>query len=237
MNAHTHAHTESIDGLASPAATCSYLYALLGECFAYPDADLVENLRSGALLAQIQKLCDALDPALLQGLDAAVFNDPAASLDALKVEYTRLFDAGAQGTGCSLNGGLQRGPQMKVMEEAVRFYAHFGLTLTEEQKELPDHLTTQLNFLHFLAYGEHLLQTQGESTDAYRLARRDFIARHPGRWLPIMEDKLRTMEPMPLFLSLTELLRRLLALDLAQLQAQHGEASLKPSGDMPFGGL
>ena len=52
-----------------------------------------------------------------------------------------------------------------------------------------------------------------------------------------MEDKLRTMEPMPLFLSLTELLRRLLSLDLAQLQAQHGEASLKPSGDMPFGGL
>jgi DMSO reductase family type II enzyme chaperone len=153
------------------------------------------------------------------------------------VEYTRLFDAGAQGTGCSLNGGLQHGPQMKVMEEAVRFYAHFGLTLTEEQKELPDHLTTQLNFLHFLAYGEHLLESRGESAIAYRLARRDFIARHPGRWLPIMEDKLRTMEPLPLFLALTELLQRLLTRDLAQLEARHGKASTKPSGDLPFGGI
>ena len=233
----TMTNTETIDGLASPAATSSYLYGLLGECIAYPDAELVENLQSGALLAQIQSLCDALDPTLLDGLNAAVFHDPDLCLDTLEVEYTRLFDAGARGTGCSLNGGLQRGPQMKVMEEAVRFYAHFGLTLTEEQKELPDHLTTQLNFLHFLAYGEHLLQVQGESTDAYRLARRDFIARHPGRWLPIMEDKLRTMEPMPLFLSLTELLQRLLSQDLAQLEAQHGTASLKPSGDLPFGGL
>lgn len=231
------AETEFIDGLASPAAACSYLYGLLGECFAYPDAELVASLESGALLAQLQSLCAALDPALSTGLDSAAFSDPAASLDTLAVEYTRLFDAGAQGTGCSLNGGLQYGPQMKVMEEAVRFYAHFGLTLTEAQKELPDHLTTELNFLHFLAYGEHLLEARGESAIAYRLARRDFIARHPGRWLPIMEDKLRTMEPMPLFLALTELLQRLLAWDLAQLEARHGAASLKPSGDLPFGGI
>ena len=81
--------------------------------------------------------------------------DEAATSDALTVEFTRLFDAGARGTACPLNGGLQVGPQMKVMEEAVRFYAHFGLTLTEEQKELPDHLTTELNFLHFLSCGEH----------------------------------------------------------------------------------
>lgn len=231
------ADTETIDGLASPAATCSYLYGLLGECFAYPDAELVDSLRGGTLLAQVRRLCDALAPSLLEGLNIGALGDPAASLDDLAIEYTRLFDAGAQGTGCSLNGGLQYGPQMKVMEEAVRFYTHFGLTLTEEQKELPDHLTTELNFLHFLAYGEHLLEARGESATSYRLARRDFIARHPGRWLPVMEDKLRTMEPMPLFLALTGLLQRLLAWDLARLEASHGAASLKPSGDLPFGGI
>lgn len=231
------ADTEIIDGLASPAAACSYLYGLLGECIAYPDAELVASLRSGALRDQVQRLCDALAPTLRHGLDIDALADPAALLDELSVEYTRLFDAGAQGTGCSLNGGLQYGPQMKVMEEAVRFYSHFGLTLTEEQKELPDHLTTELNFLHFLAYGEHLLESRGESAGAYRLARRDFIARHPGRWLPLMADKLRVMEPMPLFRILTELLQRLLAWDLAQLEAHHGSASTKPSGELPFGGI
>lgn len=231
------ADPEIIDGLASPAAACSYLYGLLGECFAYPDAELVDSIRSCALLTQVERLCDVVSPALLQGLNVDALADPTAALDDLAIEYTRLFDAGTHGTGCSLNGGLQYGPQMKVMEEAVRFYAHFGLTLTEEQKELPDHLTTELNFLHFLAYGEHLLEARGESAAAYRLARRDFIARHPGRWLPIMEDKLRTMQPMPLFLALTELLQRLLAWDLAQLEARHGTASLKPSGDLPFDGL
>ena len=148
-------------GATSSAATYSQLYGLLGECFCYPDADLAESVRSGALAQQARALCGELDAGLLESLDLSALEDEAATSGVLSREFTRLFDAGARGTACSLNGGLQVGPQMKVMEEAVRFYGHFGLTLSEEQKELPDHLTTELNFLHFLALGEHELQAQG----------------------------------------------------------------------------
>ncbi|CAB1370474.1 conserved protein of unknown function [Denitratisoma oestradiolicum] len=231
------AEMEFVDRASSPAALVSYLYGLLGECFGYPDADLVESIRSGALRQQLQNLCFALDKGLCLGLDLSPLHDAEATEDALAVEYTRLFDAGAHGTGCSLNGGLQQGPQMKVMEEAVRFYNHFGLTLTEDNKELPDHITTELNFLHFLAYGEHQLTARGESAAACQLAQRDFIARHPGRWIPLMAAKLEPMQPDPLFMVLTQLLERLLNRELARLEALHGAASLKPSGDLPFGGI
>ena len=229
--------TDSGAGATSSAATYSQLYGLLGECFCYPDADLAESVRSGALARQASTLCGELDAGLLESLDLSALEDEAATSGVLSREFTRLFDAGARGTACSLNGGLQVGPQMKVMEEAVRFYGHFGLTLSEEQKELPDHLTTELNFLHFLALGEHELQAQGAPTTAYRLARRDFIARHPGRWVPIMKQKLQTMKPLPLFLALIELLEHLLSRDLAELEAAHGTAPLQPSGELPFGGL
>ena len=226
--------TDSSNAATSPAAVYSQLYGVLGECFCYPDAALAESIRSGALAQQVHGLCGELDPGFLQATDITALVDDSATVDALSREFTRLFDAGTRGTACSLNGGLQVGPQMKVMEEAVRFYGHFGLTLSEEQKELPDHLTTELNFLHFLALGEHELQAQGAPTTAYRLARRDFIARHPGRWVPIMKQKLQTMKPLPLFLALIELLEHLLSRDLAELEAAHGTAPTHSSHGLPF---
>ncbi|MBK8309180.1 MAG: molecular chaperone TorD family protein [Gammaproteobacteria bacterium] len=228
--------TDSGAGAPSPAAIYSQLYGLLGECVS---ATRCRSCRecAAAHWHNRRELFGELDAGFLESLDISALEDEAATSDALTVEFTRLFDAGARGTACPLNGGLQVGPQMKVMEEAVRFYAHFGLTLTEEQKELPDHLTTELNFLHFLACGEHELRARGASTTAYRLARRDFIARHPGRWVPVMKEKLQTMNPLPLFQVLSELLDRLLRHDLAELEACHGKAPLQPSGELPFGGL
>ena len=217
-------------------AARSSLYGLLGECFAYPDEEFADSVRSGSLARRIAGLAGAIDPALLDGLDLASLADATATQHALAIEYTRLFDAGARGTGCALNGGLQVGPQMKVMEEAVRFYNHFGLALGEEQKELPDHLTTELDFLHFLSCGEHERGSRGESVDPYILAQRDFIARHPGRWVPVMHRKLESLGPMPLFLALSAVLQRLLQHELLRLEAAHGAASLKPSGELPFGG-
>ena len=217
-------------------AARSFLYGLLGECFGYPDEEFADSVRSGALARRIAELAPAIDPALLAGLDLASLADATATQHALAVEYTRLFDAGARGTGCALNGGLQVGPQMKVMEEAVRFYNHFGLTPGEQQKELPDHLTTELDFLHFLSCGEHERGSRGEPATAYVLAQRDFIARHPGRWIPVMRGKLEALTPMPLFLALTAVLQRLLQHELDRLEAAHGAALLKPSGDLPFGG-
>lgn len=225
------------DPLSSSPAACSFLYGLLAECFAYPDEDLVESIRGGGLRGQIERMSGVVDPQLLSGLDLAPLASPDAMLEPLAVEYTRLFEAGVQGARCSLNGGVQLGPQMKVMEEVVRYYNHFGLTMTGDNKELPDHLTAELNFLHFLAFGEHQLEADGRSPADYQRAQRDFIARHPGRWLPVMWRKLERMNPVPLFGVLTQVLMRLLEHEQARLEGLHGVANLKPSEELPFGGI
>lgn len=224
-------------GLSTPAAIRSYLYGLLGECFGYPDETFAESVRSGLLRRRFDHLFSLLDPALPVSSDLDPLHDPAASLESLAVEYTRLFDAGVHGGGCCLNGGVQLGPQMKVMEEVVRYYNHFGLTVTDDNRELPDHLTAELNFLHVLAYGEHRLMLEGASAVGYQRAQRDFIARHPGRWLAVMWPKFERMAPMPVFRAMVQVLMRLLTREQARLEALHGEASLKPSENLPFGGI
>lgn len=88
---------------------------------------------------------------------------------------------------------------MKTMEECVRFYHHFGLALSEAPRELPDHLVTELEFLHYLAFRAAEALERGEDPGAFRRAARDFALRHPGRFLKKLEAGLERTEAMPFF--------------------------------------
>lgn len=43
---------------------------------------------------------------------------------------------------------------MKTPEDLVRLHGRFGLELADSPRGLPDHLATQLEFVHFLAFRE-----------------------------------------------------------------------------------
>jgi DMSO reductase family type II enzyme chaperone len=206
---------------AALATSRSRAYATFAGCFEYPDEELCELVRSGALARALRAVLGALDGELAADLDEAALSD-AGEGDALAVEFTRLFDVGAAGPPCPLYGGIWGGARMKTMEEAVRFYNHFGLTLSESPRELPDHLTTELEFLHFLAFHEaEALQCSGDP-GPWRRAARDFVARHPGRWVPKLRAKLAEQDPVPFFRELVRQLERFLAHDARRLVTLEG---------------
>jgi hypothetical protein len=105
------------------------------------------------------------------------------------------------------------GARMKTMEECVRFYHHFGLALSEAPRELPDHLVTELEFLHYLAFREAEALERGEDAGAFRRAARDFALRHPGRFVKKLEGRLARAEAMPFFRALAARLEAFLAHD------------------------
>jgi DMSO reductase family type II enzyme chaperone len=107
---------------------------------------------------------------------------------------------------------------MKTMEEAVRFYNHFGLTLSEAPRELPDHLTTELEFLHFLTYREAETLAAGGDPGPWRRAQRDFVSRHPARWVPKLRERLEAADPMPFFRELVGKLTSFLAGEAERLK-------------------
>ena len=216
---------EILESLTKPeaqrAAARSRAYGAFAQAFEYPDDPFVEDIRAGELAVALREILEAVDAGLVEGRDWEALKDPGDT-DDLAVEYTRLFDTGASGPPCPLYGGLYGGARMKTMEEAVRFYNHFGLTISQKPHELPDHITTEFEFLHFLAFREAQALEQGEDAGAYRRAQRDFLARHPGRWIPKLCARLEKEEPMRFFLEIVRTMVRFLEVDLAHLVKLEG---------------
>jgi len=199
------------------AAARSRAYQLFARLFEYPDKEFGEAIRSGEVAESVRQAIAALDPSLLEESDWDALGNAGEGEDDLAIEYTRLFDVGASGPPCPLNGGLYTSARMKTMEEAIRFYNHFGLTLADSPREMPDHITTQLEFLHFLAFREVEALQGGEDPGPFRRAQRDFAARHPGRWIPKLRERIEAQDPMPFFRELVSQLARFLAHDQARL--------------------
>lgn len=197
--------TAQLQGGLDDAVARSRAWAAFARLFEYPDSATIGRVRSGAVAEEIAAVLAAVDGA---APDREALGDAGAG-DALAIEYTRLFDAGGTAP-CPLYGGAYGGARMNTMEEAVRFYDHFGLTLAEAPRELPDHLATELEFLHFLAFREAEALAEGGDPGPWRRAQRDFIARHPGRWVPELRRRLARAQSMRFFVEAAARLEALL---------------------------
>ena len=201
------------------AAARSSIYGLFQDALTYPNDEVREGLAGGELVELMRKGLELAEVDFTPAQESWTALQEVGSTEDLSVEYTRLFDAGASGPPCPLYGGLYGGDRMKKMEEAVRFYNHFGLTTSEEQRELPDHLATQLEFMHYLTYREAEALHAGSDPGPYRRAQRDFVARDLDSWIPKLCERLEEHQANDFFLSLFKLLADFLAWEVRQLKA------------------
>ncbi len=201
------------------AAARSSLYGRLAVAFAFPTPGLVEALACGRFWAELAAEAAALPFDLpLAGETRAALCDPTLSHDELQQEYIRLFEVGPGRPPCPLYEGSHRSGRLKIMEELVRFYEHFGLQ--PQPGDQPDHLCAQLEFMHYLAFKEAAALSAGGPTASFVLAQRDFLDRRLGRWLRRLRGRLEGLEPPRLYLALAGLAERYVALDLAALKGR-----------------
>jgi len=193
------------------------LWARLADWLSFPSADFVVAFERGEIAAAARRLVDALDypfPYPLP-LDAeALATGDAAEVE---VEFIRLFDVPSGGAPVPLYGGVHGGDRRQVMEELLRFYRHFGLSVANApERDLPDAIPTVLEFLSFLCAGE--AEAAGsEAVETFRTAQRDILERHVTRWMPAIAGRLAKKAPMPLYRSLIDLLGHFAAAEHAAL--------------------
>lgn len=200
------------------AATRSRLYALLGIVFGFPDEELFADVRDGTIAQAAGELCRAL-PYALDGAGALQLGTDTTSYADFASEYIRLFDVGTAGPPCPLYGGVYGGDRMKVMEDATRFYNFFGLRTAPELRELPDHITTELEFLHYLTFRETEARQQEGDVGSLLRAERDFLARHLRKWVPKMAARVSKQQTCAFFAALVDFAARFVIADHAHAAA------------------
>jgi putative dimethyl sulfoxide reductase chaperone len=199
------------------AASRSRVYQLLAMAFSFPDAEFFESVRDGTLAAALAGACAGLPYDVTSEL-AAVGTVEGAP-DEFESEYIRLFDVGTGTPPCPLYGGTYGGDRMETMEDALRFYNFFHLHLSDQLRELPDHMTTELEFLHYLTFRETEVLQGGGDPSSLRRAQRDFLARHLCKWVPKLQVKLARQETNPFFPALVRFAARFFAADQAYVAA------------------
>ncbi len=183
---------------AQTAARRSHLYQVLSLAFAFPDEDFHIAVCDGTFLSALNEVCRGL-PYDLSDATVAELATGGASATEFESEYIRLFDVGPAGPPCPLYGGAYGGDRMKTMEEATRFYHFFQLRLSPDLRELPDHITTELEFLHYLTFREAEAVENGVDASPLLRAERDFLARHLCRWVPRLDARLAKQDTLPFF--------------------------------------
>jgi len=196
------------------AAQRGAVYGLLERLLTYPDAALPDEARCGEL--------DQLVGRLLADLPYAPPTLPAPDWRPddtvnLESEFIRLFELPVDGQPCVLYGGMHTSNRQSVMQELLRYYRHFGLSVDGAQdKDLPDSIPTVLEFMQYLC----MLESQGANTGASgapRAAQRDLLARHLVQWCPGISAHIDRMKPARPYANAVSLLEQFCRLELDHL--------------------
>lgn len=195
------------DGSATAPGRC-LMYALYSDIAASPfDAEPV--------VARQPVQIDALGlPYELPGLGDLLDRWRATDIDVLKREYSGLFEVGSQGPPVPIREDLHRNQPAGVREDIVRFYEFFGYGLAEKFAWSPDHLSIELEFMHFLCYQE-AEKCAAEAGDAlpFQLAQSDFSERHLVNWVSELAERVKKQQSGSLYASLLAAMSQFLVKD------------------------
>ena len=198
------------------ALSRSKLYLLLSWSFLYPEDDeFLDYLQSGEFVddgrVALSSLRNVLEgkvgPDALENLD-----DFSKHLDAveewvasegmnwdiqdLRDDHRRVF-SNVISLDCppyeTLFGNDHIFGQSYTMGDISGFYTAFGLQLCQDIHERLDHLSVELEFLHYLAYKESyaLCHDSAEKLQTVVDAEKKFVKEHVGRWVPLFSGMLK----------------------------------------------
>ncbi len=193
----------------------SKLYLLISWSLLYPEDDeFLDYLQSGefvedgraaieglraALPGQSNEKANAKLTALLKQLDNieqwVATECTHWTLNDLQSEHRRVF-SNVITLDCppyeTLFGNDHVFGQAHVMGDIAGFYKAFGLELSRDIHERLDHLSVELEFMHFLAYKESYARCHdgAEKTQIVVDAQKKFVKDHIGRWVPLFSRML-----------------------------------------------
>ena len=195
------------------------VYKGLSVCYALPETGLITQLKE--LERQLVFLgSDAFAPAVLMRSEL----QRTENLEKLKVEFARLF-IGPYRLAAPPYGSIYLEGKRKIMGDSTidvrRRYRDSGLTLSENFKDVPDHIAAELEFMYFLVSNEidaiRSEQLDEGSETLYRQG--SFLADHLGAWIGGFSHNMEEATDCKFYRNLARATRVFVAEDLDYLSS------------------
>jgi len=171
------------------------VYRFLGRCFGYPEGEFCEVMSDKRTGEELKVLVEGLPFEVnFRGIPF-----PSLPQDEFETAYINSFDITPP---CPLyEYDYRRGELTRrdILEELFRFYEHFDIKLSEREKDYPDHLVAELEFMAFLLTKEADSKARGKDPGPYRHAQRDFLERHLNKWVPQLDERIRKIIKEPFY--------------------------------------
>ena len=235
----------------------SKLYLLVSWCMLYPEDDeFLDYLQSGEFVEDGRSAIDSLTQSLdqisgevakkklavlskhLDQIDGWVASECANwQLADLQAEHRRVF-SNVITLDCppyeTLFGNDHVFGQAHVMGDIAGFYKAFGVELSRDIHERMDHLSVELEFMHFLAYKESYARCHdgSEKTQIVVDAQKKFVKEHIGRWVPLFARMLVKKADTGFFRYMAEFTSDWIEFDAAYLGVSpkpYSEADYRPA--------
>jgi TorA maturation chaperone TorD len=135
----------------------------------------------------------------------------AEGIEELLVDYTRLF-LGPVDARANPYGSVWLGPDGLAMQDStmavVGLYEEGGFELSEDFRDLPDHVAAELEFLYLLLFRE------GRAGAAAAAAlRKRLLAEHLGRWIGPFSEAVKAGAQCAFYRELADLTERFVRLE------------------------
>jgi putative dimethyl sulfoxide reductase chaperone len=188
------------------------LCRLLAACYYEPGPELGDE----QVFVAMAEAGAALDPDFAASAQRLGEAFAAAELQALLVDYTRLF-LGPVAALARPYGSIWLGSADALMQDStmavLALYAEGGFDLDEDFREVPDHVAAELEFLYLLLFreAEARLNDDAEALMRVLALRRRFLDEHLGRWAGAFAAAVRNGAQTAFYRELAELTGRVVA--------------------------
>lgn len=203
------------DSHVGRAAARADLCRLLAACYYQPGPAFIEEDVFGSM----QAAAEQLDVQMAASAMALAQNFKAQSLEELLVDYTRLF--------LNPNGPLavpyesfwlgEKDPSrlQEVTLAVTAIYGEGGFEISEDFRDLPDHIAAELEYLYTLIFSEARSDAFNESAAKIKASqlRQRFVASHLGRWVGPFAAAISSAAETSYYRSLATLTERFVAIE------------------------
>lgn len=203
------------------------LYHFVAGCYTYPSREFHRALHQSELWRQLRTVGKTLGQPVHQaitnlqdGIGMGHEEERLPLLD-IEIEYTYLFINAISHLPAppyeSAYGseGLLMG---RAASQVLRAYRDAGLAMCEDYGLLPDHLTTELEFMAYLVEQEAVtLRVASSQAEAWQARQQRFLAEHLLRWSPVFLARVAKYARRPFYLRIADLTAALFRSEEQQL--------------------